>query len=360
MTSRRWSNVTKSIVVATLVVLVIALLVTFRAMIAPTIVAFLLAFILGYPVNWIQRRTGWTRGATVTLLYILLLALLILAPALLFPRGGALVLSLQETLEELVNSLQSATRGPIFVLGPYEILVDNLLQDVGDILQNVLVLATSNPISIFRGVTTGVLTVVYVLVLNFWLLKDLQKLQRLLIEQIPGDYQEEVRSLGLELGQVWHAFLRGQLVLAFVVGLMTWIALSIVGMPNAGGLALLAGFMEFLPTVGPGISGTIGTAVALFQGSTWMFPNSSNLPFALVVLVIYAVITQVESVYLIPRLVGGRVKLHPAVTFYRDHQRRHRIWRSRRSSGDAGHRKHSHNPQLSLSKNCLILNRLSL
>ena len=315
MSSRRWSNVTKIVTVATLVLLAFVLLVTFRAMISPTIVAFLLAFILGYPVNWIQRRTGWARGIIVALIYLSFGALLALTPALLVPRTD-LVASLQVTLEDLVTNLQSATAGPILAFGGYQLSLDVLLQNVGNVIQNVLMLSTSNPLTIFRGVTTGVLTVVYVLVLNFWLLKDLQKLQRLIIEQVPGDYQEEVRLLGYELGQVWHAFLRGQLVLAFVVGMMTWLALAIVGMPNAGGLALLAGFMEFLPTVGPGISGAIGTAVALFSGSTWLFSqNTTNIAFALVVLSIYVVITQIESVYLIPRLVGGRVKLHPAVTF---------------------------------------------
>ena len=67
MNSRRWSNVTKIIVVSSLALIALILMVTFRTMIAPTIVAFLLAFILGYPVNWIQRRTGWARGATCAL-----------------------------------------------------------------------------------------------------------------------------------------------------------------------------------------------------------------------------------------------------------------------------------------------------
>ncbi len=63
---------------------------------------------------------------------------------------------------------------------------------------------------------------------------------------------------------------------------MTWIPLAIVGMPNSGGLAILAGVMEFLPSIGPGISGTIGVAIALIQGSTWM--PVGNFTFAIIVL----------------------------------------------------------------------------
>jgi predicted PurR-regulated permease PerM len=95
MNSRRWSNVTKIIVTAALVILAIVFVVVFRAMISPTIVAFLLTFILSYPVNWIQRQTGWARGTTIAALYGLILALVALTPALLFPRLVALFLSLR-------------------------------------------------------------------------------------------------------------------------------------------------------------------------------------------------------------------------------------------------------------------------
>lgn len=313
MNSRRWSNVTKIIVTAALVVLTIVLMVTFSAMISPTIIAFLLAFIMSRPVNWIQRQTGWARGACVVLLYVVLLALLALMPALFIPRSIALFMSLRQTLEELIASLRSTQAKPLFVFGSYQLSPEMLLQQMGDVLQNILVLATADPLSLFRGVTTGILSVIYVLVLNFWLLKDSQMFRRVIFEQIPIDYQEDVRRLGQELGKIWHAFLRGQLVLSLVVGTMVWSTLLIVGMPNAAGLALLAGVMEVIPQLGTGVSTTIGTAVALFQGSNWL--PASHVTFAIIVCVIYVVIAQVEHVYLIPRFVGGRVKLHPAVTF---------------------------------------------
>jgi predicted PurR-regulated permease PerM/phosphoglycolate phosphatase-like HAD superfamily hydrolase len=312
MTSRRWSNVTKIIVTTLLVLFALGLVVTFRAMIQPTIVAFLFAFILSYPVNWLQRQTGWARSTAVLVLYGLLAAGFTVAPALLIPRIVGLSSSLQQTLTDLIASLQTIDVAPGGLFGDLHLSADNLLQQLSDALQNVL-LSTANPLSILQGVTNSVLLSVYVLVLNFWLLTDLHKLRRLIFEQIPVDYQEDLRRLAYELSETWQAFLRGQIVLGLVIGIITWIPLAIVGMKNAGGLALLAGVMEFLPNVGQGISGTIGTTVALFQGSTWL--PVGKLTFALIVLLIYVVIAQIENVYLVPRLVGGRVKLHPAVAF---------------------------------------------
>jgi predicted PurR-regulated permease PerM/phosphoglycolate phosphatase-like HAD superfamily hydrolase len=313
MGSRRWSNLTKIIVSATLAILALILLITFRVLITPTIVAFLLAFILSYPVNWIQRSTGWTRSVAVTLIYVGLLTVLILMPVFFIPRLSDLVLSLQSTLEELVEGLRNVSTGPLLRLGAVNFSLDMLFQQAGEVLGNLLVLATGNPLSIARGVTNSLITIVYVLVLNFWLLKDIYKLQRLVMDQIPVDYQEDARRLGQELTKIWHAFMRGQLTVALVVAVLTWIPLMVIGMPNAGGLALLAGVLEFLPSIGPAISGTIGTVFALFQGSYWLPVN--DLTFAIIVGLIYAIIGQLESIYLIPRYVGGQVRLHPALAF---------------------------------------------
>lgn len=313
MGSRRWSNLTKIIVSATLAVLALILLITFRILITPTIVAFLLSFILSYPVNWIQRSTGWTRGIAVALTYVVLLTVLVLMPVMILPRFADLSQSLQVTLEGLVDDLRNVSTGQLLVLGPINFSPDMLVQQAGELLGNLLVVATGNPLTLARGLTNSLITVVYVLVLNFWLLKDAYKLQRLLIDQIPVDYQEDARRLSMELGQIWHAFMRGQLTLAIVVALMTWIILTIVGMPNAGAFALLAGVLEFLPSIGPAISGTIGTLFALFQGSSWL--PSNHVTFAIMVGLIYAIIGQLESIYLIPRLVGRRVRLHPALAF---------------------------------------------
>lgn len=313
MGSRRWGNVTKIIVTVALVAIAIGLLVAFRQMISPTIVAFLLAFLLSYPVNWIQRSTGWARGAAILIVYIVLAGLAALLPVLIIPRSAELVGALEESVELLIVNLQGVTRGPLLALGPLQVTVDELLNQADDAINNIFLVSTRNPLNIARGVTTSILTIVYVAVLTFWILKDLYKLQRLILEQIPTDYQEDARRLGRELGESWRALLRGQLLLAITVAVVTWVPLTIVGMPNSGGLALLAGVMEFLPTIGPGISGTIGVAIALIQGSTWM--PVSSITFALVVLAIYAIIAQIETSYFIPKLVGGQVRLHPAVTF---------------------------------------------
>jgi predicted PurR-regulated permease PerM/beta-phosphoglucomutase-like phosphatase (HAD superfamily) len=313
MNSRRWSTITKIIVASALAVIGVILLITFREIIAPTIVALLLTFILSYPLNWVQRRTGWARSTSIFAVYIIVVVAVALLVFLIVPRLDIITNALTNTLRDLVTNLRAAANNPLLTIGPYELSAGALFSQAGDVLQPLLSAITQNPASLARSLTTGVVNIVYVFVLNFWLLKDWHKLERWAFELIPYDYRDETRRLVHELSVVWQSFLRGQLLLGVAIGLVTWVCLLIVGMPNATGLALLAGIMEFLPSIGPIISGVIGTLLALFQGSYWL--PVSNLFFAIVVGVIYFIIAQVENIYFIPRYVGGQVKLHPAVTF---------------------------------------------
>jgi len=313
MSSRRWTTTTKIIVASALALLAIGFLVAFRQMIAPTIVAFLLAFVLSYPVNWVQQRTGWGRGLAVITAYVMVVIGLVLVVLIIMPRMDTMSSSLRQTIEDLATGLQSGVGLPAIDIGPIHLSGDEMLAQAGGFLRGLLTGMTANPGGIVRGVTASLVNLIYVVVLNYWLLKDSHKLQRAAIGMIPPDYQEEMRRLGGELSDVWQGFLRGQILLGIVVGLIVWVCLLILGMPNAAGLALLAAIMELLPSIGPAISGSVATVLAFFYGSTWM-PVSPFI-FAVIVGIVYSIIGQIESVYFIPRLVGGRVKLHPGVTF---------------------------------------------
>ena len=313
MSSNPWSTTTKIVVGSVLGLLAALLLYAFRVMIQPTIIAFLLTFVLYQPVSWVQQRTGWSRATSIVSVYLLLIVVLIATPVIFVPRVVSSFEDLLVLLETLVIDMQTAAPGPALTLFGYELSANNLLQQLGTVIQNLLSQAGTGALGLAATLTTGILTTIYVLVLGFWLLKDIIKLQRMVMNALPQEYRDDFQRVSQELGEIWMAFLRGQLVLGLVIGAVTWIVMGILGLPNAAALALLAGLLEFLPTVGPGISGTIGTLVAVFQGSTWL--PIGKIPFAIIVLIFYVIITQVESVYLIPRLVGRRVRLHPAVTF---------------------------------------------
>jgi phosphoglycolate phosphatase len=116
-----------------------------------------------------------------------------------------------------------------------------------------------------------------------------------------------------EINLVWKAFFRGQIVLGIAVGLVVWITMSVIGLPNAGLMGLLAGLLEVVPTFGPVLATIPALLIAFFQGSTYL--PMSNFWFTVLVLGIYVIIQQVENAYLVPRIMGRRLQLHPVVIF---------------------------------------------
>ena len=158
--------------------LAVLLLYAFRVMIQPTIIALLLTFVLYQPVSWVQQRTGWSRAASIVAVYLFVIFILIITPVIFVPRVASSFESLIVVLETLVTDLQTATPGPLLAIGGFELSVDNLLQQMGTIIQDVLSPAAAGALGLAATVTAGVLTTIYVLVLGFWLLKDAIKLQR--------------------------------------------------------------------------------------------------------------------------------------------------------------------------------------
>jgi len=111
------------------------------------------------------------------------------------------------------------------------------------------------------------------------------------------------------LGQLWLIYIQGQLLLALLVGMITWTVNAAIGISWPGALGLLAGLLETIPTFGPLIATIPAVAIALWKGSTII--ALPNWGFALIVLGIYIAIQQIEAIFLQPRIMCSRLDLPP-------------------------------------------------
>jgi predicted PurR-regulated permease PerM len=96
-----------------------------------------------------------------------------------------------------------------------------------------------------------------------------------------------------------------------IIGVVTWIGSTAIGLPGAFALATIAGVMELIPNLGPFLAAVPAVIVALIQGSTYLGVN--HLTFALIVIGLYVVIQQIENTFIVPRVLGEAVNLHPLV-----------------------------------------------
>ncbi len=124
-------------------------------------------------------------------------------------------------------------------------------------------------------------------------------------------YREDVAYLIDEINEIWAAFFRGQLTLAVVVAIIFTIVGLIIGLPAVLAMAVLAGLLEFLPSVGHAIWLILASLLMFFQGSTWLPVH--NVVATLILIGLHLVFQQVDLNFLIPRIVGRRVHLNPMV-----------------------------------------------
>jgi predicted PurR-regulated permease PerM len=99
-----------------------------------------------------------------------------------------------------------------------------------------------------------------------------------------------------------------------IIGAVTFILALIVGLPNALLLALLAGVLEFIPNIGPVLATIPAILLALFQyESSWLGTLVGPFWFAVIVILLYGLVQRVENMYLVPRIIGRSLNLHPLV-----------------------------------------------
>jgi HAD superfamily hydrolase (TIGR01509 family) len=246
------------------------------------------------------------------LVYVVVLAVLSIVPVTVVPYAVDRITRLNLDVQRLTDDLIGFLSQPFLLFG-YEFDPGMLLGDVRSTVQSILEPFATQTLGLVFNVLSSLLWVISITIISFYMVKDADRLRQFLDRMAPPGYTEELRRLREEINRVWKAFFRGQVVLGFVVGMTVWISMSIVGLPNAGLMGLLAGLLEAVPTFGPVLATIPAVLIAFFRGSVYL--PLSNFWFTVLVLGIYIVIQQVENAYLVPRIMGRRMQLHPVVVF---------------------------------------------
>jgi HAD superfamily hydrolase (TIGR01509 family) len=312
MASTAWSRTTKRLIAVGLVIILLLFLYVFRALLPPIAIALVLAYILKPLADFVERRAKLPRTLAVILVFLLLLLVISLIPVTVVPYAVDRITRLNLDVQQLTDDLLTFLSQPVFILG-YSLSLQDLVGDLQGALQDLLRPFATQTVTVLFGVASSLLWLLSIFIISFYLVKDAERLRSFLDRIAPPGYTEELRRLREEINRVWKAFFRGQVLLGVVIGVVVWIAMMAVGLPNAGLMGLLAGLLEVIPTFGPILATIPALLVALFLGSTYL--PLSNFWFAVLVLGIYTLIQQLENAYLVPRIMGRRLQLHPVVVF---------------------------------------------
>jgi predicted PurR-regulated permease PerM len=145
-------------------------------------------------------------------------------------------------------------------------------------------------------------------VLTFFFLRDWDLFVGRVAALVPRDHADTVSRLAQESSAVLGAFLRGQLLVMLVLGVLYGIGLSLVGLNLGILIGIVAGVLTFVPYLGPATVILLGGIAALVQYGDWQH--------LLGVLAVFSVGQVIESYWLTPKLVGDRIGLHPVAVIF--------------------------------------------
>jgi predicted PurR-regulated permease PerM len=180
------------------------------------------------------------------------------------------------------------------------------LQALGNQLTSHLQDVATTAVPILAGVFGGVLDTILVIVLSIYFVIDGARLITWLRMRSPIQYRTRINFLLNTFERVLGGYIRGQLSLAALIGVLVGFGMMVMQIPYAELLGLIAFIFEFIPIIGVFLSGAACVLLALTKGPIW----------AVLVLAYFIFVHIIEGDVVGPRIVGRAVGLHPAVSIF--------------------------------------------
>jgi predicted PurR-regulated permease PerM len=307
-----WSLSFRYVVGIVSLILFIALLIYAHEAVTNLAIAAFVAYLINPAVVYLTTRTRMNRVAAVNLVYFSAVILLIGLPATLLPIFYDEAQFIIRDLLDLSNQLRNTLAMPIR-FGGLVFHLDALGESIFQFQNAVLTPLPEEAIELLETTSVGVLWFLVILVSVHLFLSQWPGMRNWLINLAPPSYRAEMHELYSRIRRVWMAYLRGQIVLMFIVGVAFTIAWLILGIPGALVLGAIAGFFTLVPDVGPFLAMVLAAGVALLEGSTWI--PLSNFWVAGIVIIVYLVLINLKNFFLRPYIMGRSVHMNEALVF---------------------------------------------
>jgi predicted PurR-regulated permease PerM len=301
------------IVLCILLILTVFFIYSFRVKLGRIILPFLLAVPIAYIVKPVALRLQNRRipcGAAILLVYLLFLLAFAAACIFFFPE-------LINNTRELLNTLPD-------IMKRYEQLLNGFLtairtSDWSDDVKEMLFREIQNVIALTQAYTARMLektlgmvfdtvnlivNITISMVVAYYFIKDAAHFKALAFSLVPRRWRNGLTDVGSEINGILSSFIQGQLLTALIVGAMETVGLLLVQVKYPLVLGMIGGLANIIPYFGPYIGAVPAVAVALIQ---------SPLKVLWVVLV-FAVVQQIDNSFISPKIIEGRLGLHPVAT----------------------------------------------
>ncbi len=294
----RTINISTSTIFRTVIILLgLVFLYTIRDILVIIFVALIIAAAVNGPVSWLQRHRI-PRLLGVVFIYLTFLAFLSLIITLIFPPLAEQIKQLAVNFPGIVEKVGLSVQG---WWSKFQI-EGNLQSFLGSASER-LTQATSSVFNTITGIFGGFFSAIVVLVISFYLSTQEKGVKNFLVSVTPIKHRHYLSDLANRVQIKIGGWVRGELLLMLIVGVLTYIGLSILGVKYALVLALIAALFEIIPYLGPIFAAVPATILAFFQAPL----------LALFVILLFVVINQVENYVIVPQVMKRTVGLSPIV-----------------------------------------------
>ena len=274
-----------------------------RDVIGAFVLGTLLAFLIGPFVDRLESL-NIPRPIGILLLFALVTAIIVglvglVVPLLVSELGGlqAQAPGMAGAAQARLNELEGH---PLQVLG-FRIDLTGTTKVLTTHFNDFLLGQFGNAVSFGITALTTAFQIVLMLIVAFLVTLDSHRISRAIRSVVPTDYRSEFDSIWSDIKSMLYAYMRGQLVIAAMIGVGSGIAVQLIGLPYALALGLLAAITSLVPYLGPFLGAVPAVLIGLAES-----PQK-----ALLVAVAYLAVSNVILNFVFPKVMGDAVRLPP-------------------------------------------------
>lgn len=272
-----------------------------KGLIFPFFIALIISYLL-HPIVSALHDRGVPRSIAVLLIYVLFFGSITVIVMNAFPVLLSQIKDFAEHLPNMLNRFQGWMDGirhdhtnpiPDSFQDGIDATLENLEKKIGQGFTNVL--------SWIGNTINIAVTIALVPFVAFYILKDYQLIEKTVMTFVPKKGRRNIIRLVKEIDEALGNYIRGQLLVCAVVGLLAYIGYLIIGLPYSLMLASIVSITNIIPYLGPFIGATPAILVAL----------SVSWEMALSVLIVNLIVQVLEGNVISPQIVGKRLHIHP-------------------------------------------------
>lgn len=297
-------SIIRSVFILGFILLTIYLSYFFVDLIFLVIISLLIAFIFNPAVTFLENR-GLKRFIAVLIVFIFIGVLVVFGISVLIPKiihqfNLLANLITKENINKLIVQIQEGISDYLPFIDASDFAVKT-----EEFISTFFLTSVNNFTQIVGGIVSALAIIIIVPFITFFLLKDNKKIVIGIVNIMPNKYFEFSHTVIDKISKQLGKYVRGWILDAFLVGLLSGIGLWILGIQNSATIGLIAGIGHLIPYFGPLIGGLPAILISLVQ-----FGDLSKLPE---ILIMFTIIYSLDSGYMQPNIFSKTTDFHPLI-----------------------------------------------